>query len=70
MRYRIREEGSAAFYTERWHEPYGQWVAAMHCRFDSLEDAQEGIEIYHKNYLAWETESTVIHDYEPRGKFL
>jgi len=70
MKYRIREElcgYNSNFYTERWHEPYKQWVAALHCKFDSLRAAQEGLDFYNSSIQSYE-ESTIIHEYEPKRK--
>lgn len=69
MKYRIREEiynGHPTFFTERWFEPYNDWVAALHCSFYSLEAAQEGLDFFHANYISISTENTVIYDYTPR----
>lgn len=69
MKYRIREEvcgNSSRFFTERWHEPYQDWVAALHCGFDSLKFAQEGLDFYIESIVSY-VDSTVIHDYTPKG---
>ena len=75
MKYRIREErygmGSSKFYTERWHEPYEQWVKAMNCEFYNLSDAKEGLDLYHKNYMSCSEPSEaeeIIHKYFPTNK--
>jgi len=69
MKYRIREEvlyGGSKFYTERWHEPYDQWVAALHCGFDSFKDAQHGLDYWHTQYQGLKDQTTIMHEYTPR----
>lgn len=69
MKYRIREEvccGYSVFYTERWHEPYGQWVAALHCNFRTFQEAQRGIDFWHSQHYELENPNTILHAYIPR----
>lgn len=69
MKYRIREEvsyGGSVFYTERWHEPYNDWVAALHCSFSTLEEAQKGLDFWNSMHTGAKSPNVVMHDYTPR----